>query len=107
MIIHNLDVHGSGRAIGPLEADAPLGVDADAVLSFAVAPQSLEAIPRQGGEVSKGGGGLQTVQLQACGALESRECLNALPSGKGAGALIPEAEDHPGKFSGQYVLRQA
>jgi hypothetical protein len=51
MIIDNLDVRRSGLLVEPFEANSPLIVDANAVLSFPVASESLEAIPRQGGEI--------------------------------------------------------
>jgi len=48
MIIDNL--HIARSVLVPLKADPPLGVDADAVLSLAVAGESLEAIARQSSE---------------------------------------------------------
>jgi hypothetical protein len=37
MVIDNLDIDWAGRAVGPLEADPPLVIDADAVLALPIA----------------------------------------------------------------------
>jgi hypothetical protein len=44
MVVHDLDVGRPGSSTWPLEADPPLLVDPDAVLTFSVAFQGLEAI---------------------------------------------------------------
>ena len=44
MVVHDLDVLG---AIVPAKANAPLGVDANAVLTLAVALQGLEPVARR------------------------------------------------------------
>jgi hypothetical protein len=46
MIIDNLNVGRARRLGGPLKAQAPLIVYADAVLAFAVAKQRLKTIAR-------------------------------------------------------------
>jgi hypothetical protein len=42
MVIYNLDI--VGIAVAPFETDAPLIVDANAVLPFPIAPKQLQAI---------------------------------------------------------------
>ena len=37
VVIDNFDIYRPGRAIGPLKADSPLVVDADAVLALPIA----------------------------------------------------------------------
>ena len=49
VVVHNL--HIARPVVGPAEADAPLCVDPNAVLTAAVAPQYLKPIARQGGEI--------------------------------------------------------
>jgi hypothetical protein len=75
VIINDLDVAGTWRGVGPLEANPPLIVDADAVLAFAISGQRLKTVAGQSGQVLKRNGGLQTVQLEARGALDSGEPL--------------------------------
>jgi hypothetical protein len=54
MIIHDLDIDGAGRAIGPFKTDAPLAVNANAVLSLPITGKCFEAIARQRCEIPKG-----------------------------------------------------
>ena len=49
MIVHNLDI--KGMSIVPSETDAPLVVDANAVLSGASALQSLKPVSPNGSQV--------------------------------------------------------
>jgi len=51
MVIYNLDV--VGISITPHEVDAPLIVDANAVLSFSVALERFQMITRRGREVAQ------------------------------------------------------
>src|SRR5208282_334068 len=106
MIFHNLNTAGPGRVIGPLETNAPLRVDANAVLAFPVASQRLEPVPRQCRKVPKCCSRFQTVQLQACRALNPGECLDVFALSEISGALVPIADDHPAKSSLPYALRQ-
>jgi hypothetical protein len=48
VIVGDLDVDRPVRALGPLEADPLLVVDADAVLAFAAAAQGLQRVAGQG-----------------------------------------------------------
>lgn len=61
MIIDNLYV--VGISISPFEADAPLIVDSDAVLSFAIPFQWLQAIAGEGTERLKIRCGIEHIQL--------------------------------------------
>ena len=47
VVVHDFNVAGS--VVCPAETDPPLGVDPDAVLPCAVAPQYLEAVASQYG----------------------------------------------------------
>ena len=94
MIVNNLDARWSGGSARPLEANSPLIVNANTVLALAVAHQSFKAIAGQNGQVSEGGGRFQTVELQARGALESRESLDAFAGGEISGPTVPIADNH-------------
>jgi hypothetical protein len=69
-------------------------VNADTVLAFAVATERLETIPWQGCKVFERRCCLQAIELQAGGALESRERLDSFARGEVSGPLIPVADDH-------------
>jgi hypothetical protein len=65
VVVHDLDVVGASGT--PSKAEAPLLVDADAVLAGTVAGQLLEAVTWRDPEVTKGLGGVEDQQLaQRC-----------------------------------------
>ncbi|MNT42369.1 hypothetical protein D3C72_1787880 [compost metagenome] len=49
------DLDSRGAVMGPDEADPPLAIDADAVASFAVAAEFLQAVSRRKAQRSKCG----------------------------------------------------
>src|SRR5229473_968064 len=93
MIVNNLHVRWPQRAARPLEANPPLIVNADAVLALAIADQGFEAIAGQSGNVSERCGGLETVELQARGALKTRKGLDAFARGEISGPAVPIADN--------------
>lgn len=107
VIIDNLHIRWPRRPAGPLEAYAPLIVDAYAVLALAVAMQRFKTVAGQRGKVCERRGRLQTVQLQARGTFDSGEGLDALSARELSGPLIPIADDHFQKLAGvtRYVKR--
>src|SRR3954470_20462982 len=63
----DLDVDWLVRALGPLEADPPLVVDADAVLALGVTAQGLQPFCRAGPRGPAGSWGLQAGRaVSAC-----------------------------------------
>jgi hypothetical protein len=70
MVIDNL--HFVGVAIAPLEAHAPLVIDADAILARPVARQLLQPIPGRDSQVNELIGSVQDQQLTESGTLEFR-----------------------------------
>ena len=94
MVINNLHVGWAGRFFGPFKTNPPLVMDADAVLTLSVAPQSFEWVPRQRTEISELDGCFQTIKLEPCSALNSRERLDSLTGGEVPGPLVPVADDH-------------
>jgi hypothetical protein len=72
MIVHDLDRF---RALwSPTEADAPLLIDPDGILTAAIAPQGFEPISRRGTKVIRTGRGVDHVKLA------QRYSLDASPS---------------------------
>lgn len=56
-------LHVMGAILFPMEANAPLPVDADAVLAFAIPAQSFQAIPRNGSKYLQADCGIKHDQL--------------------------------------------
>src|ERR1700676_243946 len=94
VIVDNLDVRRTRRAVRPLETDSPLIVNANAELALAVADQSFKAIPGQYGKVSQGHGRLQPIELQARGTLKTRERLDPFTACEIPSPMVPIADDH-------------
>jgi hypothetical protein len=94
VVIDNLNIHRTRRAVRPFEAYAPPVVDADAVLTFSVAPEGLEPVSGQDGKVAECVGRFEPVQLQASGAFDAREGFDAFSSRESRGFLRPETNDH-------------
>ena len=67
MVIHDLDIETIPSA--PLEAEPPLVVDPDAVLSLTIAPQSFEAVSRNRRKVRQARGRVQGFELAPGGLL--------------------------------------
>ena len=72
VVVHNLDIRRSKRSLWPLEAHAPLIVDADAPLAFSITAQRLEAIA-WACEVAQVGGGIELFELLFRSPIKSRE----------------------------------
>jgi len=57
VVIDNLDV--ARVSLGPPEADPPLVVDADAVLSASISTEFLQTVPRRNPQIIEQLGGIQ------------------------------------------------
>lgn len=107
MIVNNLHVRRPWRSIEPLEANPPLVVDANAVLSLATANQRLKTIAGQGGQVAKRRGGFEAVELQPSGTLKPGKSFDPLSGSEVSRPLVAVADDHSAKLSRitRYVKR--
>jgi hypothetical protein len=95
VIVDDLRVEWPRRSVSPLEANPPLIVNADAVLSLAVAYQRLKTVPGQRGEISERRSSVHTIKFQARGPFKSRECLNPCSGGEfSSPPLVAVADDH-------------
>jgi hypothetical protein len=90
---------GPFAPFGPLEADPPLVVDADAVLAFAVTAQGLQRVAGQGREVLQARSGFQPVEPFFSLSCETGELLDPLAFGKTLGLGVPVAHDHSSKIA--------
>jgi hypothetical protein len=107
VIVGDLDVDRPVRALGPLEADPPLVVDADAVLAFAVTAQGLQRVAGQGREVLQARGGFQPVEPFFSLSRETGELLDPLAFGKTLSLASRLAHDHSSRNGDGDALRQA
>ena len=62
MTIHDLNIREAGAAFRPLEADAPLPVDADAVLGHPVALRHFEVVAGQRAQIREARGGVEDIE---------------------------------------------
>src|SRR6266700_4012213 len=94
VIIDDLDIDRAGRAVRPLEADPPLVIDADAILTLPITLQRFQPVTWQRGEVFQVRCGFQPVEPHFSLPGESGEFSNVLAIGKAFGSLVPVAYDH-------------
>src|SRR6267378_3732528 len=94
VIIDNLDVRRAMRSIRPLKTDAPLIVDADAVLPLAIALQRFEPVARQRREIMKDVRSFKAIELEPSRSLDARECFHPLAGREIRRSLIAVADDH-------------
>lgn len=106
MIVDNLDVESI--AILPPEADAPLLVNADAVLARAVAFECLELIRWGNHKIAQIHGAVEVLQLLACALLNLVvQALYELALEYRFRVLVLESPDHGKKLNVPRYYRQA
>jgi hypothetical protein len=94
VIVDDFDV--MGMAGFPSEADAPLVVDSNAVLTLAVAFQCFEPVSRWNPKVGQGGCGVDLKQFPERGPVDiARNSSRAIAAEKSLGLRIGEAPNHP------------
>jgi len=95
MVVHDLNVKGI-RTV-PAEADAPLVVDADAVLARSAAFQRLQPVARGHRYVSQANGSMQLEELAPARPLYTgRKASSDLPVENLRGLRTGEALNHSG-----------
>ena len=104
MVIYNLDV--VGISITPHEADAPLIVDANAVLSLSVALERFQMITRRGREVAQFCGNIQLPKLSLRHPFELSKPLDVVPCMQLLCLPRTEGLDHDQNYITLYVKRQ-
>jgi hypothetical protein len=97
MIIHDFNV--VGVTLVPKKADAPLVVDADAMLPFSIALQRFQTIARRSLQITQFGGEIQLPQLPLGYALEGPKAFDSLPGMKLASLRRPERLDHDSAYN--------
>src|SRR3990172_1391099 len=94
VIIDNLDVRRARRSIWPLKTDAPLIVDADAVLPLPIALQRFEPVAWQRRQITKDVRGFKAIELEPRGPLDAGERFHALAGREVSRSPIAVADDH-------------
>ena len=94
MVINDLHPGRTRGALRPFEANPPLIVHADAVLPLSISFQSFETVAGQRSEIFEGDGRFQTVQLQPCGAFDTRERLDTFAGREIRRPLVPITDNH-------------
>jgi hypothetical protein len=94
VVINDLD--GFSTCPRPLEADTPLIVDANTVLTESLAFQHFESIAWRNLEIRESGSNLQLAELSPSCGLNVYKPSDALAPGKGLGVRAPERPDHAG-----------
>jgi hypothetical protein len=93
MIINDLDIERV--SVLPLEADAPLLIDPDAVLTLAIAFQRFQLIRRRNHEIAQISGAVQILQFLTRPLLNlSIKALHELTVEHRLRVLVPEGSDH-------------
>src|SRR6267378_3234013 len=95
VIIDNLDVRRARGSIRPLKTDAPLIVDADAVLPLPIALQRFEPVPGQRRQIMKDVRGFEPIEFEPSRPLDARERFHAFAGREVDRSLIAVADDHP------------
>src|SRR5437867_10418629 len=93
VIIDNLDVRRARRSSRPLKTDAPLIVDADAVLPLPIALQRFEPVAGQRRQVMEDVRRFKAIEFEPSGSLDARECFHPLAGREIRRSLIAVADD--------------
>ena len=91
------DLHIVGISVTPDKADAPLIVDANAVLPSAVTFERFQVITRGRGQITKLRGNIQLPEFPLRHPLEGPKPLEAQPGMKQLGLFQPERLNHSPK----------
>lgn len=95
MVIRNLNL--VGVAVLPDEADTPLVIDPDAVLSLTVSREFLQPICRRDSEIFQALGSFDHLELPLHGALDVWwKPARSFSREKSPGLLVAKASDHLG-----------
>lgn len=107
MIIHNFHIAWAGRAIRPIKANAPLIVDPNAPLAFAVAFQFLQSVAREIADVLQTYRRPEPVQHALRSGPKRVELLDPFATREAFRPRIAIAQDHGPDIIDAYALRQA
>ncbi len=93
MVIDYFHIRRAGGVLGPVEANPPLHVDADAELAAPVALQGFKTIAGQSPQVLDAGGGVQNFKALPRLPVESLKLPDERAVGKGFGSFVTVAQN--------------
>jgi hypothetical protein len=96
MIVHNLYVHGI--RLSPTEADSPLVVYPNAVLTHPIASEGLQPVPRNRSEIGNDLRRMDLIQLTLRDASNVLEPAAEFPAEDRLALLAPERPDHSSRI---------
>lgn len=96
MVVHDFDV--TRVTVFPQEADTPLIVDPDAVLTLSIAVQRFQTIARRNRQVAKLGCGVDLGQLPLSDARKALKTPHVLTVVQFLRVGTPERFDHAGRL---------
>jgi hypothetical protein len=94
VVVDNLDIPRTWRASRPFEANSPLVIDTDAVLSCSVTLKGFQPIASQGAKHAQTACRAQDSQPFPGLLLDPTQCRHSLAVGKRSRSLVPVAQDH-------------
>jgi hypothetical protein len=96
MVVHNLYVHGI--RFNPTEADSPLVVYSNAVLTYPIAGEGLQTVPRNRSQIGDRHGCMDLIQLSLRNSGNMLEPAAEFPTEDGLALLVPERPDHSSRI---------
>jgi hypothetical protein len=106
VVIDDLNVNRTWRAVRPCEANPPLIVNPYRKLSGAISLKNLQPISRQGCQISQTCRSIQSIKTNLGLPGETRELPDMPASGKPLGTPVAEADDHHLTITLIYELRK-
>jgi hypothetical protein len=107
MVIDDLNATWTRSAAVPQETDAPLVIDPDTPLAFAIPTQLLQMMAGEGSDIGKAHRHIEPIQHHFGFAPEWLERLDPFPSREPLGPGVPIAQDYGRECVIRYALRQA
>jgi hypothetical protein len=107
MIVYDLNIARTNRAVSPTKADAPLVVDSNAPLAFAVPFQLFQPMAGEVCDIRQPRRQIEPVQYTLSPTPERFEWLDPFTLRKTPCPCVCVAQDHAGWSTNRYALRQA
>ncbi len=107
MVVHDFDVRRAGCVLGPLEANPPLHVDANAELPCPVPFQAFESVAGQSPQILKSGRGVQDLEALVGLSVETLELPDKFTARESCGSFVTVAQNHAINIQGLDDLRQS
>jgi hypothetical protein len=107
MVVYDFDVRRPACALGPLEANPPLDINADAELPCPIAFQAFKAVAGQRPQIFKAHRGVQNFKALERMSVETLKVPDKLAAREYLGSFVAEVKDHLPRIGRRDDLRQA